>query len=142
MSKSNKKETKPKASEPAPISNASGTVTIDGVEYKVRGHATLPVFQIKVGEPTVLMFDGEMVTKEKRDKNGPKLDDQGNPATITVVKVVRVSTGEVGQIVCGAILARSLKEYPGGYVGKTFALIKHDAPAGKAKPWTVTEVSV
>lgn len=126
-----------------PISTASGSITIGGRKYQVLGHANLPTFQVKIEEPVLVMFDAEMVTKQKMGKGQvPEVDSDGNPKTITIAKVVKVETGEVGQIVCGAILASRLKDYPGGYVGKSFVLIKHDAPSGKAKPWTITEVRV
>jgi hypothetical protein len=145
MSKSKKSpalELKEKDTKPAPLDTASGTVVVDGVTYQVKGHATLPTFKIDVGKATLVLIDGSMVDKEKRDKDGPVKDKDGNPAIITVVKVVLPRTGEVGQIVCGAILKRALAEYPGGYIGKQFVLIKGDAPSGKAKPWTVTEVAI
>lgn len=124
------------------IDTASGTIVIGGKTYQVKGHATLPTFKVKESAPIVVQFDGDIIAKEKRDKNGPVLDDKGNPAIIHVVKVVNVETGEVGQIVCGAVLVRALKEYPGGYVGKTFALTKHPGETGKAKQWSVVEVSL
>lgn len=141
------KKTAPKSTKPAKekapaLDTASGVVVVDGVEYKVKGHATLPTFKIAENVPTLVMFDGDIIAKEKRDKEGPILDDKGNPAVVHVVKVVMVKTGEVGQIVCGAVLVRALKDYAGGYVGKTFLLTKHPGETGKAKQWTVVEVAI
>ena len=137
-----KTDTKKEAIKPAPIDTASGTMEIDGVVYKVKGFATLPCFKIDEGVPTLIQFDGEMQTKPKTNKQGAMLDQEGNPAFVTVVKVVKPLTGEVGQIVCGAVLTRALKDYVGGYVGKQFVLTKHGAESGKAKPWSVVEVSI
>jgi hypothetical protein len=137
-----KEDSKPAPTARTPIDTASGTIVIDGKTYKVNGFATLPTFKIDTNVPTLVMFDGDMVTKPKTNKSGPVVDQDGNPAYVTVAKVVLPSTGEVGQIVCGAVLVRALKEYPGGYVGKTFALTKYPAPEGKAKQWSVVEVSL
>ena len=127
---------------PAPIDTSSGTIVIDGVTFNVKGHATLPTFKIEDSKPVLVQFDGEMVTKPKTNKAGPMLDKEGNPAFVTIARVVLPSTGEVGQIVCGAVLVRALKDYIGGYVGKQFVLTKHPGDPGKAKQWTVVEVSL
>lgn len=125
------------------VDTSSGTLQLGGLTYKVKGFATLPTFKIEQDTPTLIQPDSEMVIKPKVNKDGPVLDDKGNPATITVLKVVKVATGEVGQIVCGAVLARALKDYPGGYVGKAFVVTKLVAPAvGKARPWLVVEVAI
>ena len=125
------------------VDTSSGTLVLEGVTYKVKGFATLQTFKIVQDEPTMIQPDGEMVVKPKVNKEGPVLDDAGNPAYITILKVVKPLTGEVGQIVCGVVLARALKEYPGGYVGKQFVVTKHAAGAmGKARPWSVVEVSI
>lgn len=125
------------------VDTASGTMVLDGVTYKVKGFATLQTFKIAQDEPTMIQPDGEMVVKPKVNKEGPVMDEDGNPSTITIMKVVKPLTGEVGQIVCGVVLARALKEYPGGYVGKQFVVTKHAASAmGKARPWSVVEVSI
>ena len=133
--------TKEKKGKPAPIDTASGTITVDGVVLKVVGRVTLQTFKIDHETPTLMQFDGEMTTKPKVNKQGPMLDTEGNPAFVTIARVVKPSTGEVGQIVCGAVLSRALKEYAGGYVGKQFVLTKHEAEPGKAKPWTIVEVT-
>ncbi len=133
--------TKKDATLPAPVS-ASGTLEIDGKTYTVKGHATLPTFKIPEETPTLVQFDGEMAARQKFDKNGPEKDKDGNPAVITVARVVKPSTGEVGTIVCGAVLVRALKDYPGGYIGKQFVLTKHQGETGKAKQWSVVEVSI
>ena len=125
------------------VDTASGTMVLDGVTYKVKGFATLQTFKIAQDEPTMIQPDGEMAVKPKVNKDGPVLDDAGNPASITVMKVVKPLTGEVGQIVCGVVLARALKEYPGGYVGKQIVVTKPAAAGmGKARPWSVVEVSI
>lgn len=128
---------------PAPANrDASGTVTIGGKIYQVKGQATLPTFKIEEGQTIGLMLDGEIQLKPKTVKGEAVLDPQtGEPLNIAIVKVVNVDTGEVGQIVAGVVLQRALTEYPGGYVGKSFAITKHAAPAGqRAKPWTVLEI--
>ena len=125
------------------LDTSSGTMVLDGVEYKVKGFATLQTFKIEQDVPTLIQPDGELVIKPKVNKEGPVIDEDGNPATITLLKVAKPTTGEVGQIVCGVVLARALKEYPGGYVGKTFIVTKHAAAGtGKARPWSVVEVSI
>lgn len=125
------------------VDTSAGTMVLDGITYQVKGFATLPTFKIEQDKPTLIQPDAEMVIKPKVNKEGPVLDEDGNPSTITILKVVKPATGEVGQIVCGVVLARALKEYPGGYVGKSFVVTKLAAAGtGKARPWLVVEVSI
>lgn len=121
---------------------AAGTITIGSVTYVVKGAATLPTFKIEEGVTVGLMILGEMVAKQKMKKGEAILDPEtGEAMVINIIKVVNIESDEVGQIVAGVVLARALSEYPGGYVGKTFAITKHAAPAGqRAKPWSVFEI--
>lgn len=131
------------STKPAAVKDASGTVTIGGKTYQVRGQATIPTFKIADGETIGVQIDGEIQMKAKTKKGEAVLDPEtGEPLNIAIVKVVNIDTGEVGQIVAGVVLQRALLEYPGGYVGKCFAITKHVAPAGqRAKPWSVFEIA-
>ena len=133
------KTTKP--TKVTPAESTPGTIVIDGVSYEVRGHATIPTIKIETDVPRIFQLTGKIQTLAKRDKDGPVIDTRtGEAAIIETVNVIDVKTGEIGKIVLGVILSRALKEYPAGYEGRTFMLVKKDAPTNKAKPWIVSEV--
>lgn len=91
---------------------------------------TLPVFKLADDVPVYLTATGEMY-EGKEQKPAKAGEKPMEPATI--LPVVNVETGEVGQIIVGAVLEGILNEtYPdGAYVGKSFEIVKHAKKEGK-----------
>lgn len=88
---------------------------------KVKRILTLPLIKFEVGKPLYLkMLD--KIYRAKPIKNPTAEDAKKEPPLL--VNVVDRQTGEMGQIILGAVLANLLHEdYPDdGYVGKTFAI--------------------
>lgn len=103
---------------------------------KIVRHVTLPLFKFDGKTPSYLRFDGAMFT-------GKIVDDKKEPPTMA--NVTNMATGEMGQIIVGAVLKQELtNQYPNdSYVGKTFEIVK-SAPEGARKYslWNITEVEV
>ena len=82
----------------------------------------IPLFKLAPGAPArFFMFEGAMF-------EGKKVDDKKEPATL--MPVTDLESGEIGQIIIGAVLRELLHEqYPGdAYVGKRFELkVRRDA---------------
>lgn len=108
------------ASQPAP----------KGGKYTRKVAVTLPVLKMLEDQPhyvtaTAAMYEGK---EQKPAKEG---DKPMEPATI--LPVVDIDTGEVAQIIVGAVLEGILNDsYPdAGYVGKSFEITKHAKKEGK-----------
>lgn len=115
--------------------------------FKVVKNVTLPVLQIKQGEPVYCKILDKIFTgKEIPGKEGAK---KMAPAQIVVVEslVPHPDSGEYikGQIVLGTVLVANLREtYPeDGYVGKQFQIVKHGKRAGKDyNDYSITEIEM
>lgn len=118
----------------AKAANSDNTPAPTGGKYTRTKAVTLPVFKLIDETPvyvkiTAAMFEG----KEQK----PQVDKDGKPKAAmepaTLLPVVNVETGEVGQIIAGAVLEGILTDsYPNdGYVGKAFEIVKHAKKDGK-----------
>jgi hypothetical protein len=105
-----------------------------GGKYTRTKAVTLPVFKMVEETPvyvkiTAAMYEG----KEQK----PVLDKDGKPGKAmepaTILPVMNVETGELSQIIAGAVLEGILNDsYPdAGYVGKAFEVVKHAKREGK-----------
>lgn len=121
-----KSSTKTKLSQEV-VAQANSALTFAG-KFKVIRQVTLPTFKLTVGIPFAFRVDAPMyVGKKLKDDKDAKRE----PATI--VNVTNLDTGEVGQLVLGAVLKGNLEEqYPeASYVGKSFAILKGEKREGK-----------
>ncbi len=115
--------TSKKKSAPAPVAQTSG-------KYKVVRNVTMPSIKLELETEYFLKATGayfEGRAQKQRGSDGEAM----KPAT--VLPVVNVETGEVGQLVLGSVLKDLLDEsYPNAsYVDKAFRVVKHDKKAGK-----------
>lgn len=98
-------------------------------KYKVLRNVTMPSVKLEMETPYYLKATGAYFTgrAQKAGKNGEVME----PAT--VLPVVNIETGEVGQLILGSVLKGLLDEaYPAeGYVGKAFRIVKHEKRPGK-----------
>lgn len=128
MSKSKPKMAAKVEQKPLPIGGGKykRLAVVSGSQIKT--HDNVPVY-VKIVAPI------ERQPRLNKDKS-PKLDDDGNPSFINVVKVVDLETGEVGSMVAGNVLADRLTTYQGGnerYVGLCFEITK--LPKMDGKKW-------
>lgn len=100
----------------------------------------LPTLKLVEEQPVHVTINGAMTTStapQKPDKDGRTKE----PAT--VCPVTDLDTGEVTQIICGAVLKGILNEqYPNdGYVEKSFEIVKHaKAPGKRYNTYSVFEI--
>lgn len=100
-----------------------------GTKYKVAKVLTLPLFKCVQDEPLpIMILDPMFVGKEMKAAEGAKKKE---PATL--VNAMHLDTGELGQVICHAVVKSVLTEfYPNdSYVGKCFLLTKHGKDEGK-----------
>lgn len=95
---------------------------------------TLPVFKMVEETPVYITVNAAMYEgKEQKPVAGPdgKPGKAMEPATI--LPVTDLTTGEMSQIIAGAVLEGILNDsYPGeAYVGKSFEIVKHAKREGK-----------
>ncbi len=114
-----------------------------GENPKFRRTAALSLPQLKIEGKRAyfLRCTRDMRQEEKFGKGGVReLDREGNPAFVTVMQVQNLEDGNLYTVLVGTIMAKLLKA-TGTYVGKCFEITKGDAPAGKAKPYSVFEIA-
>lgn len=95
---------------------------------------TLPVMRLTEEVPVYVTVTGAMYEGKEQK---PTLDKDGKPTKAmepaTILPVVDVETGEMGQIIAGAVLEGILNDTykADSYVGKSFEFIKHAKREGK-----------
>lgn len=122
MSKSNK------AKKELSVVQPTNSALDFGGKFKIVRQVTLPTFKLQVGIPFAFRADGVIVQGKKLKTD---TDSKREPASL--LAVTNLDTGEVGQIVLGAVLKGNLEEqYPDqAYVGKSFAILKGEKREGK-----------
>ena len=124
--------------------DVSAALAAQPARFKRIGAVTVPTLKMEEGKPVYVKITGAIQTKPKMDKGGIKLDENGNPASISLVPVINLDTGEIMTLVAGKGLEQNLKEYQGGgerYVGLCFEITKHPSAAGKRwKPYSIFEI--
>jgi hypothetical protein len=97
--------------------------------YKIVRNVTMPSLKLEIEKPYFVKVTGPYFTgkAQKPGKDGKAME----PAT--VLPIVNLETGEVAQLVMGAVLKGILDDsYPDDvYVGRAFRLVKHDKANGK-----------
>lgn len=102
--------------------------------FKVIRNVTLPVLSVKIETPVYVTVKDEMrigaAQKAGKDEDG-KSKTKMEPATVCTV--VDLTTGEVKTLIVSAVVKSIFNDdYPnGGYVGKSFCLVKHAKKEGK-----------
>lgn len=105
-----------------------------GGKYSRTKAVTLPVMRLVEETPAYFTVTGAMYEGKEQK---PVMDKDGKPGKAmepaTIMPVVNVETGELGQIIAGAVLEGILNDtYPkDGYVGKSFEFVKHAKRDGK-----------
>ena len=114
----------------------------DGFQYEVSHIVTVPQLKLVDDIAVFICFDGPIISQEKKTKNGPALDEEGNPLSISTAKVINLKTSEIQSIVCGAAMVDNIKDaYPNnGYVGKCFRLVKTSVAGKRWKGYDIREI--
>lgn len=118
-----------KAKKKAPARAAAVAAPAGGKYTRVRA-LVLPTLKLVEEQPAHVTITGPMTVStasQRPDKDGKVKE----PAT--VCPVTDLDTGEITQIICGAVLKGILNEqYPDdAYVGKSFEIVKHAKAQGK-----------
>lgn len=105
-------------------------------EFKRKGFVSLPTIKLEEEVSYFLKFLTEFKLSEfsGNDKDG----NAQKPAM--VAKVENLENGAPGQIVGGDILVKDLNAYEGGYVGKSFEIIKHKVAGKRYFQYEIYEV--
>jgi len=95
---------------------------------------TLPVIKLVKDVPLYMWVKGPMHV-------GKKIDDQKEAATI--MEIVDCETGQLGLVICGAVMAKELNEgYPGdSYVGKFFEVTPTRVPEKRYNIYSICEIA-
>ena len=104
-------------------------------KYSIVKKVTLPLSKWVVDQEKVLTITSEIFTGKE-----VKGDKKMEPAEL--FNAIDLETGEEVQVIVGAVLKGILnEEYPdSGYVGKSFAMVQHNAQGKKYKTYTVIEI--
>jgi hypothetical protein len=112
--------------------------------YEVSRKVVVPQLKMQDDIAIFVRFDGRIVTEAKVGKGGvPKLDEDGNPSSISTARVVDLRTGTVCGIVAGVGLVSALRQAYSeeGYVGRCFRICKRAAIRGKRfKEYEIDEI--
>lgn len=120
---------------PAAPAAAAAVVRPAGGKFARLKSVTLPVLKLADETPVYVKVTGVMFEGKEQK---PVIDAKtGKPAAAmepaTLLPVINLETGEVAQIIAGAVLEGILTdEYKdGAYVGKGFEIVKHAKREGK-----------
>jgi len=121
----------------------------DPKNIQVVGHIVLPSLSlkgVKTGDTKYFKFLSEIASKDQVEEDGvnkgqPKMNKDGTPAQIHIVKACDMETGELGQLVIPAIPYSSFVQ-AGVLAGRGFAWKKGVETTGKATKWEVVEFAV
>ena len=111
------------------------------MQFKILKRVTLPLF--KIAPNTEYYFKCESVMfigKEIADKS----PDAKRKEPATLMRVINLENGELGQIICGTVLRGIFNdEYPAdSYVGKSFAVEMHKVVGKDYNGYSVTEIEI
>jgi len=128
----------------------ANTVADDGVfRPKVLKQVTMPLFKLRAGSEIFVKVTGKMFLSKPIKGDTPK-DGEKPKEPPTLIPVVKLDTGEIGQIIAGSVLRDIFKdEYPNdSYVGKGFWIVvteQKEAKVGGGRRYnnyTVSEIEV
>lgn len=108
---------------------------------KVLKNVTLPIIKHELDVPVYIQITGEMFEGKELKGTGDKAKME--PATLC--HAINLETGEEGQYILNAVVKGNLDEhYPNGnYVGKGFAITKHEKREGKRyNDFSIQEIEV
>lgn len=107
--------------------------------FKIKKRVTLPLFKIVPNQELYIRCESAMFIGKEITEKDPKAKKK-EPATL--MQVTDLQTGELGQIICGAVLKGILNdEYPNdAYKGKCFAIEMHKIAGKDYNGYTVTEI--
>lgn len=109
-------------------------------QFTIAKIVTVPLLKQAIDVPVYVRIEGAVfVGKELKQTGATKME------AAHLVNVTNLETGEAMQLIVPAVLQSILHdEYANdAYVGKSFQLIKHAKPSGKAySPYTVNEITV
>lgn len=115
---------------------AEAVNTSAGRKFKTVRNVTLPVLKVEIEKPVYITVKDEMRLGSaqkpgREDGKGGEKKQKMEPATVCTV--VDLETGEVKTLIVSAVVKGIFTdEYPnGGYVGKSFCLVKHAKKEGK-----------
>jgi hypothetical protein len=81
----------------------------------------------------------------KNDKGETQYNKDGSEKQLATVRVIDLSTGELGQLVCPALVERAMKEFKDTHstvIGYCFELVRGvSLGTGKANLWEVNEIA-
>jgi hypothetical protein len=116
-------------------------MSIEKAGFKISKRVTLPLFKIAPNTEYYFQIESAMfIGKEVKEGRGGSEAKKKEPATL--MRVINLETGELGQIICGAVLRGIFDdEYPEEkYVGKLFAIEMHKIVGKDYNGYSVTEI--
>ena len=100
---------------------------------------SLSVAEMEKGDSLFVKFVTEPITKPQTTSKGEqKIDDEGNPLTITTAQVIDLKTGALGNLVLSYMVCQGIATL-GSIAGKSFELVK-GAKKGRTIMWEVYEL--
>jgi len=133
----------------APVGGVKQSASATTASGRVRKAAlvvkTLSIKNMKEGAVLEIKCATELHYEvSKNDKGETQYNKDGSEKQLATVRVVDLATGELGQLVCPAIVERALKEFKtvnGTVIGHCFELVRGiSLGTGKANLWEVNEI--
>ena len=113
------------------------------VKFTVKEQVKVPTLKVKEDQQIVIRCLQPISVRSAEVKGD---DGVMRMKEIEILRVMDHEDGQTKDMVVGASLSKSLKDYKGGncaYVGLDFALVKRKAAEGKRfKDWEVSQVEV
>ena len=109
----------------------------------VKKRLTLPVLKLDIDVTRYVKITGEMHIGKEQKSGRKGATEETKRAPATLCNIVNLEDGAEGQLIVSAVVKSILDdEYPqGAYVGKCFAITKHERVRGKDYfPYDVNEI--
>lgn len=121
--------TKTKKTEKQEALPSKASVPVQGGKFARVGAVSTAQLKLVDDVPVYVKITNPIDTQAKKKGGVMEKDENGDPRTIDILRVVNLETGEVQTMVSGKALSQRLKEYKGGndqYVGLCFEITKKD----------------
>jgi hypothetical protein len=116
-----------------------------GLKFKIEKRIVVPTMKVELNTAIFVRFEQPIEARKKmEEEKQPDGTMKAVEKTIEIARVTNLETGEICEIVAGTVLMSELAEAyeQGGYVGKSFRILKKDVAGKRYKAYELDEISV